>query len=92
MYRHREQSFRILAGVWLLASVVLVNSFGGILTSYLTIPKMMPSINSLEDLAGNQELPLSMNPETNSAKFIVVSHKNSRNNLSRNQTYNNVAI
>ncbi|EFX78830.1 hypothetical protein DAPPUDRAFT_320132 [Daphnia pulex] len=49
-------SFRVLMGAWLLAAMVLVNSYSGTVVSYLTAPKMMPSINTLEDLAASQDV------------------------------------
>ncbi|XP_046452808.1 glutamate receptor ionotropic, delta-2-like [Daphnia pulex] len=49
-------SFRILMGAWLLAAMVLVNSYSGTVVSYLTAPKMMPSINTLEDLAASEDV------------------------------------
>jgi ionotropic glutamate receptor len=43
-------------GAWLLAAMVLVNSYSGTVVSYLTAPKMMPSINTLEDLAASEDV------------------------------------
>ncbi|XP_032779707.2 ionotropic receptor 93a isoform X1 [Daphnia magna] len=51
-----RHSFRILAGFWLLGAMVLVNSYSGIVISSLTVPKMKPPIESLEDLASNKEI------------------------------------
>jgi hypothetical protein len=43
-------SFRILVGAWLLAAMVLVNSYAGTIVSYnLAINKMIPPINTMED-------------------------------------------
>ncbi|XP_057374698.1 ionotropic receptor 93a-like isoform X2 [Daphnia carinata] len=50
-----RHSFRVLAGFWLLGAMVLVNSYSGIVISSLTVPKMKPPIESLEDLASNKE-------------------------------------
>ncbi|EFX78831.1 hypothetical protein DAPPUDRAFT_104959 [Daphnia pulex] len=49
-------SFRILMGAWLLAAMVLVNSYSGTVVSYLTAPKIIPSINTLKDLAASQDV------------------------------------
>nr|CAH0101214.1 unnamed protein product [Daphnia galeata] len=49
-------SFRVLTGVWVLAAMVLVNSYTGIVTSSLTTPKMKPSIDSLEELAARSNI------------------------------------
>ncbi|XP_046452807.1 uncharacterized protein LOC124200581 [Daphnia pulex] len=53
-------SFRILMGAWLLAAMVLVNSYSGTVVSYLTAPKMMPSINTLDDLAASEDVGILM--------------------------------
>ena len=42
--------FRVLVGVLLLAATVLVNCYSSTIASYLTVPKMKPSIKTLEDL------------------------------------------
>lgn len=42
---------RLLAAVWSLSAVVLMSAYGGILTSFLSLPKLRPIITSLEDLA-----------------------------------------
>ncbi|XP_057369973.1 glutamate receptor ionotropic, delta-1-like [Daphnia carinata] len=51
-------SFRILVGVWLLIATVLVNSYSGTIVSYLTVPKIKPSINTFEDLAISKDVEL----------------------------------
>ena len=43
-------SIRIMIGLWLLMMVVLINAFGGTLTSFLTSPKFEPTIESFEQL------------------------------------------
>ena len=43
--------FRILVGIFLLAATVLVNCYLSTIASYVTVPKMKPSIKTLEDLA-----------------------------------------
>jgi ionotropic glutamate receptor len=53
-------SFRILMGAWLLAAMVLVNSYSGTVVSYLTAPIMMPSINTLDDLAASEDVGILM--------------------------------
>nr|CAH0112523.1 unnamed protein product [Daphnia galeata] len=49
-------SFQIIIGAWLLAAMVLVNCYSGTVVSYLTAPKMIPSINNLEDLAASEDV------------------------------------
>ena len=37
--------------MWLLSATVLVNCYSSTIASYLTVPKMKPSIKTLENLA-----------------------------------------
>ena len=46
----RRLSFRIIVRVWLLIAMVLVKSYASTVISHLTVPKMKPRINTLEDL------------------------------------------
>lgn len=43
-------SFRIMMGLWLLMSIVIINLYGSTLTSYLTVTKLKPIPMSLEEL------------------------------------------
>ena len=54
--RSNYHSFRILVGFWALVAMVLVNSYSGIVISSLTVPKMKTAIESLEDLARNEDV------------------------------------
>ena len=49
-------SFQIIIGSWLLAAMVLVNCYSGTVVSYLTAPRMIPSINNFEDLAASEDV------------------------------------
>jgi hypothetical protein len=49
-------NFQIIIGAWLLAAMVLVNCYSGTVVSYLTAPRMIPSINNLEDLAASEDV------------------------------------
>lgn len=53
-------SFWILMGAWLLAAMVLVNCYSGTVVSYLTVPIMMSSINTLDDLAASEDVGILM--------------------------------
>nr|CAH0101184.1 unnamed protein product [Daphnia galeata] len=57
-------SFRVLAGVWVLCAMVLVNSYTGIVTSSLTTPKMKPSIDSFEDLVASKGTGIVLRSDT----------------------------
>lgn len=49
---------KVLIGVWLLAATVLVNCYAGIIISAMTVPKMLPPIDSLEDLVRNDDVTI----------------------------------
>ena len=50
--------FRIVAATVSLCTFVLFNSYNCTLITYLTVPKMKPAINSLEDLAASKDVKL----------------------------------
>ncbi|KAK4002271.1 hypothetical protein OUZ56_004111 [Daphnia magna] len=66
-----QNSFRILAGVWLLAATVLVNCYSGTLMSSLTLTKFKATINSLEDLAASQELTMTASANSVMAETML---------------------
>lgn len=48
---------RLLAAAWLMASLVFMSSYSGILTAMLTVPRVTIPIDSLADLVAQDELP-----------------------------------
>lgn len=48
---------RTVAAVWLLASMVFMSSYSGILTAMLTVPRVTIPIDSVEDLVAQDDLP-----------------------------------
>ncbi|EFX69520.1 hypothetical protein DAPPUDRAFT_258443 [Daphnia pulex] len=70
-----RNSFRILAGFWLLGAMVLVNSYSGIVISSLTVPKMMPPIETLDDLAASKDVEIIVRHDTLIGEQILVSEK-----------------
>jgi hypothetical protein len=65
-------NIRIPIALWCLVAVVICNAYSGTLTSFLTVTKMKPIINSLEELASSDHYKLTA--EYNSAfndKFLV---------------------
>ena len=70
--RMQRNSFRILAGFWLLAAMVLVNSYSSLVISSLTVPKMKPSIDSLEDLAANEDVDVVLRSDVSTGEQILV--------------------
>lgn len=69
----KKISFRIAAGAWCLAAVVLANSYGSTLISFLAVTELEPIINSLEELAtSNPTLKLLTEENSPSVKIFLV--------------------
>lgn len=64
-------SFRFLIGTWVLVATVLVNSYSSTVISYMTVPKMKPSINSYEDLVASKDVELILLADTTTKKQIM---------------------
>jgi len=47
-------------GLWLLMMIVLVNSYTGVLTAYMAIPKLNSIPQTLEELATSKEYKVSV--------------------------------
>jgi hypothetical protein len=63
---------RIPIMVWSLIAVVIANAYSGTLTSFLTVPKLKPTISSIKELATSQDYKLTMEINTADAdKFLV---------------------
>ena len=59
-FNHKKLSLRILMAIWLLMTLILVNSYTGNLISYLTVSKLNPIANSYEDLANSSDSALTV--------------------------------
>lgn len=56
-------------------SIVVVNAYTGVLTAFLTVPKLKPTISTVEELAENKDgLSLVIEPETDLSYKFTVSH------------------
>ncbi|XP_046649955.1 ionotropic receptor 93a-like isoform X1 [Daphnia pulicaria] len=64
-------SLRLVAGVWCLTMVVLVNAYTGTLMSYLTVPKLRPIVNTLEELAASSETRMTVDFELGKARMFL---------------------
>ncbi|XP_071530463.1 glutamate receptor ionotropic, kainate glr-3-like [Panulirus ornatus] len=53
----RKDGGRLLVVTWLLASLVFMSSYSGVLTAMLTLPRVTISIDSLADLVSQSSLP-----------------------------------
>ncbi|KAK4317461.1 hypothetical protein Pmani_011463 [Petrolisthes manimaculis] len=66
----RMDSARLLVLTWLLASLVIMTSYSGILTSMLTVPRVTIPIDSLADLVAQSDLPWKL--ETGAMMFNIL--------------------
>lgn len=58
---------------WLLASLVFMSSYSGILTAMLTLPRVTIPIDSLSDLVAQVKLPWRLEAGSMTPKFLLVS-------------------
>ena len=59
-------------------TVVLANAYAGTLLSFLSVPKLQPIINSLEELAHSENLQLVIQARSEMAiRFLVINFKQS---------------
>ena len=65
----------ILVGIWLLMAVVLANAYAGTLFSFLSVAKLEPIINSLEDLGNSKDVQLIIQDRSELANRFLVIHK-----------------
>ena len=56
--RFRSRASYIAVGIWCLMAVVLANAYGGVLFSFLTVGKLEPAINSLDELAKSRNVEI----------------------------------
>lgn len=61
-----------MMGIWLLLMVVLINSYTGVLTSMMTVPKLKSIPQSLEELAAKKEYKVTVMKESFLAKAFLV--------------------
>ena len=66
-----SRSAYIIAGVWCLMTIVLANGYAGTLFSFLSVAKLEPVINSLEELA-NSDVNLMIQAHTDLSKRFLV--------------------
>ena len=56
--RLKSRGSWILVGIWCLMCVVLANAYAGTLFSFISVSKLEPIVNSLDDLANTDNLQL----------------------------------
>ncbi len=65
-------SLHIVLGIWFLMMVVLINAYTGVLTSYMTVPKLKPIPQSLEQLATMKEYKVTVIKDSVLANSFLV--------------------
>ncbi len=69
--RYRSpNSYKILVGFWLISMVVLINAYTSVMTALLTVPKLEPIANTLEEAAMQNRL---VTIETNTPMSRIIS-------------------
>ena len=64
--------FRLMIALWLLMMVILNNSYAGTYTANLAIPKLEPTVDTLEELAASEKVRMTINLNTDiGAKALV---------------------
>ena len=65
--------FRLMLALWLLSMVVLVNAYIGRYTANLAVPKLEPTVDTLEDLAASKKLKMIVELNSDiSFKILVI--------------------
>lgn len=65
-------SFRVLAGFWLIGAMIFVNLYSGTVISFLTLQAREPPIRSYEDLAKSEHVKLILLNATALSRQILV--------------------
>ena len=64
----------MVTGVWCLMALVLVSGYTGNLIFYLTVPTIMPIVNTFEDVAARSDPRLILDAKSYFAERILVTH------------------
>ena len=63
----------MMVALWLLSMVVLVNAYIGTYTANLAVPKLEPTVDTLEDLAASKKLKMIVELNSDiSFKILVI--------------------
>ena len=65
----------LLVGIWCLMAVVLANAYAGTLFSFLSVAKLEPIVNSLQEMARAKQLKLIVKDRSElSDRFLVIQY------------------
>ena len=62
----------MMVALWLLSMVVLVNAYIGKYTANLSVPKLEPTVDTLEDLAASRKLKMTAEHNSDISFNILV--------------------
>ena len=61
---------RLAGGAWCIAALILTNYYSSILTSFITTSSPVPIVNSVQDLANNENIDLIV-PKDYGASILI---------------------
>ncbi len=69
--------FRLMLALWLLSMVVLINAYIGTYTANMAVPKLEPTVDTLEELAASKifKMTIELNHDL-SYKVLVIMQPN----------------
>lgn len=69
-------ALRSIATVWFLSAIVLTTAYTSSITAYFTTPRLMPIVNSFDELAASKQYKITLLANTALATWILVSAYN----------------
>ena len=63
---------RLAGGAWCIAALILTNYYSSVLTSLITVSSPVPIVNSVEDVANNDDIELVVLKVSGTAGIIAV--------------------
>lgn len=70
--RLKSRGSYLLVGIWCLMAVVLANAYGGVLFSFLSVSKLEPALNSMEEVAQSKDVQILTQDRTELAIRLLV--------------------
>lgn len=66
---------KILTGTWVLVMIVIINAYAGLLTAFLTVPKLEPTVETFEDLVNRPGWSVTIDRNNDLANKFLVSFR-----------------
>ena len=70
--RLNTRATSVVIGMWCVMTVVLANAYAGTLFSFLSVAKLQPIINSLDELANSTQVQLVTQARTQWVGYLMV--------------------